>query len=130
MRPFSGVRLLPVLALLVAGCASSSRTVPNAPPVEQAKVADGVRSVSVYPIIWPDMPAGPNRNLYLANCVACHSQLYVLTQPPFSRKVWTSEVQKMKQSYGAAIEDANIPPIVDYLVAIRGTEAQAKTTQP
>ena len=119
--------LLLCVATIVASCAQS--TVTNRPDanVQHAQVVDGVRSVPVYPVIWPEMPAGPNKNLYLSNCVSCHSQLYVLMPPSFSRKVWTTEVQKMKQSYGATIEDANIPPIVDYLVFIRGTAASEKT---
>lgn len=88
--------------------------------VEPAQVVDGVRSVPAYPVIWPEMPAGPNKDLYLSNCVTCHSQYYVLMQPPFSRKVWTAEVEKMKKTYGAAIDDNVMPQIIDYLVSVRG----------
>jgi mono/diheme cytochrome c family protein len=92
--------------------------------VEPAQVANGVRSVPAYPVIWPEMPAGPNKDVYLANCVTCHSQRYVLMQPPFSRKVWTAEVAKMKTAYGATtMDDKVMPQIVDYLMAVRGTEA-------
>ena len=122
LKSLSRVGLLLCVAAIGASCAQSTVTNPRDPNVQHAQVVDGVRSVPVYPVIWPEMPAGPNKNLYLSNCVVCHSQLYVLMQPPFSRKIWTAEVQKMKQSYGATIEDANIPPIVDYLVAIRGDE--------
>ena len=93
---------------------------PSDPHVQPAQVVNGVRSVPAYPVLWPEMPAGPNKDIYLANCVTCHSQLYVLTQPPFTRKVWTAEVDKMKKSYGAPIDDANMPKIVDYLVAVHG----------
>lgn len=88
--------------------------------IEPAQVVDGVRSVPAYPVIWPEMPAGPNKDVYLNNCVTCHSQYYVLMQPPFSRKVWTAEVDKMKKTYGAAIDDKVMPQIVDYLVSVRG----------
>lgn len=92
--------------------------------VEPAQVVDGVRSVPAYPVIWPEMPAGPNKDVYLSNCVACHSQYYVLMQPPFSRKVWMTEVEKMKKTYGAAIDDKVMPQIVDYLVSVRGVHAK------
>lgn len=91
------------------------------PAVQPAQVKDGVRSVPAYPILWPDMPAGPNKDVYLANCVTCHTQEYVLMQPNFSRKVWTAEVEKMKKSYGAPIDDAKMPQIVEYLLSFRGT---------
>lgn len=115
---------------LVALTMAASRVAPASdaplkdPKVEPAQVADGVRSVPAYPVVWPDMPAGPDKDVYLANCVTCHSQRYVLTQPPFSRKVWTAEVDKMKKSYGAPIDDKVMPQIVNYLVLIRGDRAQ------
>lgn len=119
-------RLLPVIAL--AACAALTLANDAAPAkdakVQPATVANGVRSVPAYPVIWPEMPAGPNKDVYLANCVTCHSQRYVLMQPPFSRKVWTAEVAKMKTAYGATtMDDKVMPQIVDYLMAVRGTEA-------
>jgi hypothetical protein len=91
--------------------------------VEPAQVSGGVRSVPPYPVIFLEMPAGPNKDVYLSNCITCHSQLYVLMQPRFSRATWTAEVDKMKNAYGAQIEDKNKPLIVDYLVSIRGSES-------
>ena len=89
---------------------------------QPAQVVNGVYSVPAYPVLWPEMPPGPNKDVYESNCVTCHSQLYVLMQPDFSRATWTSEVEKMKKSYGAPIEDAKIPLIVDYLVSVRGAK--------
>lgn len=89
---------------------------------QPAEVVNGVYSVPTYPVLWPEMPAGPNKDVYESNCVTCHSQLYVLMQPAFSRTTWTNEVEKMKKSYGAPIEDAKIPLIVDYLVSVRGAK--------
>jgi cytochrome c5 len=104
-----------------AAIALATETSAKDPRVEPAQVVDGVRSVPAYPVVWPEMPAGPSKDVYLANCVTCHSQLYVLMQPPFSRKVWAAEVDKMKKTYGAAIDDKVMPQIVDYLVSVRGT---------
>jgi cytochrome c5 len=120
-------RLLPLIALAASTSlilANDSASPAGGGKVEPAKVANGVRSVPAYPVIWPDMPAGPNKDVYLANCVTCHSQRYVLMQPPFSRKVWTAEVEKMKKAYGATtMDDKVMPQIVDYLMAVRGTES-------
>jgi cytochrome c5 len=107
-------------SLLVLGIAAAADGPTKDSKVEPATVVDGVRSVPNYPVIWPEMPAGPNKDVYLNNCVACHSQYYVLMQPPFSKKVWTAEVEKMKKTYGAMIDDKVMPQIVDYLVSIRG----------
>lgn len=116
--------MIVVTALLSLRLVAASDAPQKDVKVEPAKVVDGVRSVPAYPVLWPEMPAGPNKDVYLNNCVTCHSQLYVLMQPPFSRKVWTAEVEKMKKTYGAAIDDKVMPQIVDYLVSIRGVHGQ------
>jgi len=41
---------------------------------------------------------------------------YATTQPPLPRAFWKSSVQKMQQKYGAQIPDAQVEPLVDYLV--------------
>lgn len=123
-------RLMPLISLIALpavaafGLAPTSDAPAKDPKVQPAQVADGVRSVPAYPVLWPEMPAGPNKDVYLNACVTCHSQLYVLMQPRFSRKVWTAEVDKMKKTYGAQFDDKAMPQIVDYLVAIRGAEGR------
>jgi hypothetical protein len=120
------VRILPVLLLAgAAGINLAQSTAPTSqnshdPSVEPAKVVDGVRSFVLPSIPGPDLPDAPARDVYVANCILCHTQRYVTMQPPFSRKTWTAEVEKMKKAYGAPIADANMPQIVDYLMLIRG----------
>jgi hypothetical protein len=46
-------------------------------------------------------------------------------QPPFSRTAWLSEVNKMKDTYGAHISDEQVREITDYLVFIDGTSGGA-----
>jgi mono/diheme cytochrome c family protein len=116
--------IVTVTALAIAAPDPTTRPTTNDTPVQPAQVADGVRSVPAYPVLWPEMPEHPAKNIYLANCVTCHSQLYVLMQPPFPRKTWQAEVEKMKKSYGAPIDDANMPQIVDYLMSVRGRGAK------
>ena len=66
------------------------------------------------------LPEGPGRALVQSECVACHTTRYVLDQPPLPRKTWQAEVDKMRKTYGAPVVDADVPAIVDYLVAVRG----------
>jgi sulfite dehydrogenase (cytochrome) subunit B len=52
------------------------------------------------------------------NCTACHSADYVQFQPrgpKFKEDFWRAEVTKMIKVYGAAIDEADIGKIVDYL---------------
>jgi len=58
-----------------------------------------------------------------ANCVACHSAEYMLYQPPTApRAYWEAMVTRMKVVFKAPIDDADMPPIVDYLVKTYGNE--------
>lgn len=61
---------------------------------------------------------GPGVELAQANCVACHSADYINTQPPKKgHDFWEAEVKKMKNTYRAPIDDADIKGIADYLSA-------------
>jgi len=91
------------LALPLLGAAAGTVTI-NAP-------ADTVR-----------FKPGPGVNLAVANCMTCHSAAYIYTQPRLTRAQWTGEVTKMKAAYGAPIDAATIPGIVDYLMTQDGKE--------
>ncbi len=66
---------------------------------------------------------GPHLDVVQGNCVACHSAEYISTQPrglANPRAFWAAEVTKMQKAYGAPVDDANVPKIVDYLVQVYG----------
>jgi hypothetical protein len=61
---------------------------------------------------------GPNLEVAQNNCTACHSSDYIKTQPQgpaFKKDFWQAEVTKMIKVYGAPIDDADVPKIVEYL---------------
>jgi hypothetical protein len=61
---------------------------------------------------------GPNLEVVMNNCTACHSADYVQTQPKgpkFTKDFWQAEVNKMIKVYGAPIDESDIPKIVEYL---------------
>jgi mono/diheme cytochrome c family protein len=63
---------------------------------------------------------GANLDVVRNNCTACHSADYVNTQPrgpKFKKEFWQAEVTKMIKVYGAAIDEADVGKIVDYLAA-------------
>ena len=63
---------------------------------------------------------GPNLDVVQNNCTACHSADYVNIQPrgpKFKKDFWQAEVTKMIKVYGAPIDDADVPKIVEYLAA-------------
>ena len=99
-------------AALAAGAAESTQA--------SAVSANGVtlRSVSVD---FPDsglMFEGPGADVVNNNCLACHSAEMILTQPPLSHAAWQAEVEKMRKTYKAPVDDKDVPAIVDYLASL------------
>ena len=64
---------------------------------------------------------GPNLEIVQGNCGSCHSADYIVTQPQgpnFKKAFWEAEVTKMIKVYGAPIDEADVPKIVDYLTQV------------
>jgi sulfite dehydrogenase (cytochrome) subunit B len=85
-----------------------------------------IASVTAAPISYdlpPEIAAfkpGPNLEVVQNNCTGCHSADYIATQPrgpKFRNDFWKAEVNKMIKVYGAPIDDADVPRIVEYLAA-------------
>jgi len=86
----------------------------------------GLVMARAVPVVYklPDETAafksGPNLEVVQNNCTGCHSADYINTQPRnvTSRKdFWQAEVTKMIKTYGAPIDDADIPKIIEFLAA-------------
>ena len=59
----------------------------------------------------------PGHDAVEVNCSACHSLDYIRTNAPFmTPQVWTAEVNKMINAFGAPIAPEDAKTIVDYLV--------------
>jgi mono/diheme cytochrome c family protein len=87
----------------------------------------GLVAVNAKPVTYvlPDETAafkpGPNLETVQGNCGACHSADYIVTQPQgpaFKKAFWEAEVTKMIKVYGAPIDEADVPKIVDYLTQV------------
>jgi len=62
------------------------------------------------------LPPGAEAELAARACAACHSLDYILHQPPnMGRAFWHAEVAKMRDAYGAQIDDADAQRIAAYL---------------
>jgi mono/diheme cytochrome c family protein len=116
------------LAALVAGCGHSSN-ISKEPEHGSANekmesMVDSKPDNPVHTIVMPHyepvFPPGPGRHEFVTACVVCHSPRYITMQPRFSRTTWLSEVNKMKDVYGAHISDDQALKITDYLVSING----------
>src|ERR1035437_3681739 len=74
----------------------------------------------------PTFPDIEGRDLFLNNCMTCHTTRYISMQPNFSRKTWQAEVSKMIEKFHAPIDTNVGKKIVDYLVRIKGTDTSKK----
>ncbi len=91
-----------------------------------AVAALGVVAARAVPVVYK-LPAetaafkpGPNLDVVQNNCTGCHSADYVNTQPrnmKSKKDFWQAEVTKMIKTYGAPIDDSDVPKIVEYLAA-------------
>lgn len=72
------------------------------------------------PHFEPIMPLGPHRELFMTNCITCHSPRLVIDQPHFSQEKWEEIVNKMVVTFGGHVYKKDQPKIVEYLVSIRG----------
>src|ERR1700756_4229133 len=74
-------------------------------------------------------PAGQGSDIADANCLICHSAGMVLRQPPLTVAEWSTEIKKMKDSFGAPIPSDQIDGLAHYLAAINGRASdQGPTT--
>jgi mono/diheme cytochrome c family protein len=63
----------------------------------------------------------PGKDLVAANCSMCHSLDYIQMNSPFlDRKGWEASVNKMMKAMGAAVAQADVHKIVDYLASQYG----------
>ena len=115
------------LAAFFVGCGTVLNNTGESQPETSAPVQsmsgspkeDSVHSI-VLPHDEPLFPPGAGRDEFVTACVVCHSPRYITMQPQFPRSTWLSEVNKMKDVYGAHISDEQAQRITDYLVSING----------
>ncbi len=67
-------------------------------------------------------PAGKGVQAMVRNCTACHSPGMILNQPRMPEAAWAAEVAKMQAAFKAPVQKADVPAIVAYLTAIKGTK--------
>jgi hypothetical protein len=109
--------LLVSSTLLVATGAVSYFAVRGAnPPLPRADEAATATTLAVGEV---EIPPGPHREVFQAQCVICHSAVLPLGQPVLTHKQWTEVVHKMASAYGAPITPGDEAHIVEYMTAIQ-----------
>ena len=58
---------------------------------------------------------GPDADLVMANCTLCHTLKPIVTHDGFTPEQWADEVQKMRNEYGAPVDEPTAARITAYL---------------
>ena len=124
VRPLSRRAVVAGACLLsVVGAAVRPSLAAEPAPSASSTVSGGGVTLHSVNVEFPDpgrmFPGDGKADAINNNCLACHSAGMVLTQPALSRAEWQSEVDKMRSTYKAPVEGADVPAIVDYLVALK-----------
>jgi len=69
-----------------------------------------------------ELPDGPGLAAVQSNCISCHTSGMILTQPAMPKAAWETVVAKMRDVYKAPVSEEEVPDIVTYLMAVKGTE--------
>jgi hypothetical protein len=122
---------IPVAVLVAAGVGFGVWAVlaPTPPPGPPAATA----AQGLYPEADHTLVDGEGRGLVQAYCTACHSLAPIVHHTGFTAEVWADEVTKMREKYGAPIDDATATTITTYLqqhYAVPTPPAAGTSTDP
>jgi hypothetical protein len=101
------------------------------PALVAARVGRGPRWLLCLCVIWlgacaaagaqqPELPEGPNRDLVLRECGACHDMTMVVGEAGSTRDEWKTLINEMINNYGADIAPGDQAKILDYLATALG----------
>ncbi|CAB3802066.1 c-type cytochrome [Pararobbsia alpina] len=109
------------LSILIFGAACLVLAQSAVPKPDAVPVAAVEKTVSVtFPDSHNVFPPGAGAEIANGQCMICHSAGMVTRQPPLSSAQWTSEVNKMREAYGAPLTEDQVAPLVKYLTKING----------
>ena len=116
-----GTAILATTAVLAAGA-----WMLQARAAEPAAITQGGITLKSVAVTLPDsvteFPGGDAAQVVVQNCTACHSPGMIMTQPVLGEATWRDEVTKMINVYKAPVSAEDVPAIVAYLVAHKGSK--------
>jgi hypothetical protein len=104
---------IPAVVALAAATSVGVYAVTRPEPAPVVSAADS--GLGQYPQAQFSLAEGAGEGLVQAYCTACHSLAPIVRHSGFTEEQWASEVQKMREVYGAPIDDATADQITAYL---------------
>jgi cytochrome c5 len=122
LAALGGIVGISIFALVaIPAVAQAQQSKPQAAPAAVSAAGITLHSVSIALPPGDRMFPGKDADAINSNCLACHSAGMVLQQPALSRAAWQAEVEKMRSQYKAPVAETDVPAIVAYLEAHKGT---------
>ena len=112
-----------LLGIALAAGLTWPRTVnsePAAKEVVKGSVPKWVKVSVDLPTSQVSFPPGNGSVIANAYCLICHSAGMVLRQPPLTQDEWSSEINKMRNAFGAPLPADQVEALAKYLRSING----------
>jgi mono/diheme cytochrome c family protein len=116
-----------VLAIALGTGLTWPRTVNSEPAAKEAVKGSVPKWVKVsvdLPASQVSFPPGDGSVIANAYCLICHSAGMVLRQPPLTQDEWSSEINKMRNAFGAPLPADQVEALAKYLRSINGRQSQ------
>jgi mono/diheme cytochrome c family protein len=120
------------LSLTFGIALSSGPARPQTPGTPAAAEKSAKRSVQTWAKVAVELPtsktlfpAGDGADIANGRCLICHSAGMVLLQPPLTQDEWRSEINKMRNAFGAPLPADQVDALARYLYHIDGSQAPA-----
>jgi mono/diheme cytochrome c family protein len=116
-----------LLGIALAAGLAWPRTVNSEPAAKEAAKGPIQKwtKVSVdLPTSQVSFPPGNGSVIANAYCLICHSAGMVLRQPPLTQDEWSSEINKMRNAFGAPLPADQVEALAKYLRSINGQSAK------
>jgi mono/diheme cytochrome c family protein len=124
LRNIALISAVPIVLALALGTGLTwPRTVnsePAAKEVVKGSVPKWVKVSVDLPTSQVSFPPGNGSVIANAYCLICHSAGMVLRQPPLTQDEWSSEINKMRNAFGAPLPADQVEALAKYLRSIDG----------
>jgi mono/diheme cytochrome c family protein len=110
-----------LLGIVLAAALTWPCTVGSEPASKQggqAPIQQWAKVSVELPVSRVPFPPGNGSVIANANCLICHSAGMVLRQPPLTQDEWSTEINKMRNAFGAPLPADQVEALAKYLRSI------------
>jgi mono/diheme cytochrome c family protein len=122
---FGLIWVIAAFAMFEVGARALHAAAPDSPAGKTPPPATWARVSVKLPTSPTLFPPGEGADIANSYCLICHSAGMVLLQPALSQDEWTTEINKMRNAYGAPLPAEKVQALAKYLRTITDARHQA-----